>query len=235
MQVLAPGSEVTLHCSGRISVNGVDIAHTGGVSTGRAEREVGEGAGGEGVPAELGAGLETVSLNRSGLMEELDLAGGAGETLNLTGEDSGSVNGSEAGRGRGFGRGAAEHGNASAVDGAYAGALGTEGRAARGLADGAQWRLNGRVRASGGVAGDALLLAPLRLCDGGNYSCHQGGKKVFAVEIIVAGECTHATPTPTSIIRLQYALNYGCSTNVESTGSLFLIKNLVAKKSSQTK
>ncbi|XP_035261967.1 interleukin-6 receptor subunit alpha isoform X1 [Anguilla anguilla] len=204
VQVLAPGTEVTLHCSGRISVNGVDIAQTGGASTGRTEGDVREGPGKEGVHARPDGGVETIRANRSELMEEPDLAGGAGDTVNLTMEERGGVgtglNGSEVG-------GAVQNANASGSDGAYAGAPGTEGREAR-----VQWRVNGRLGTRGEEEGGTLRLAPLRLSHKGNYSCHRGGRKVFSVEIVVAAPLEQPTlscyrRTPTSKIRCDWTAN----------------------------
>ncbi|KAJ8354716.1 hypothetical protein SKAU_G00222830 [Synaphobranchus kaupii] len=218
VQVLAPGTEVTLHCSGRISVNGADIARTGTVSTGKAKRDVRGGTDGGGVragPAEEYGGVETVAANQSGLVEELDLASRAGERINLTREDRGSMNtgpnGSEAGGG-GFVEGAVENANASDLGVAYHGALEEQGRAVRGLRDRVQWRVNGRLRERGGKDGDTLQLGPLRLGDKGNYSCHRGGRKVFSVEIIVAAPLEQPTLScyrkmPTSKIRCDWTAN----------------------------
>ncbi|XP_061104589.1 interleukin-6 receptor subunit alpha [Conger conger] len=198
VQVLAAGTNVTLHCSGQISV---DMARPGGGPRGGAEGEA---------RATLPPGVETVAPNRTGLMEGADSAGGAGETLDPTGEGSVSagLNGSEAG--------SAGHANASGADGGDAGARGeapgTEGRVARGLGDRAQWRVNGRVWTRGGEAGDTLRIAPLLPSDRGNYSCHRGGKKVFSVEIVVAVPLEQPTlscyrKTPTSKIRCDWTSN----------------------------
>ncbi|KAJ8290025.1 hypothetical protein GJAV_G00007870 [Gymnothorax javanicus] len=205
-QVLAPGTEVILHCSGRVSVNGVDIAETDGVPKGRAEGDIRDKAHVEEVHEEPETGMETVTANRSRLMNELGLPGRAGGMGNLTGEDRGSM---DTGLSNKIAGGAMENASASTPDGAYAGTLGTAGRLARGLKEGVQWRVNGRLRTRGREEEDMLLLAPLKLSDRGNYSCLRDGRKVFSIEILVGAPLEQPTlscyrKTPTSKIRCDW-------------------------------
>ncbi|KAJ8366276.1 hypothetical protein AAFF_G00363240 [Aldrovandia affinis] len=178
VRVLAPGSEVTLHCSGQITVDGRVLTREGdGRGTSNNPRRTSR-AGDSARPAEEYGGQQPDVAESEGL----DRASYMGETVNLTSEDTGSMlgrglNGSQAEGGQSFIGGAVEKANTSSFDRVYDEALGAAERVVRGLRERVQWRVDGHRRTRGGDGGDVLQLSPLHLNDSGVYSCHRGGKK----------------------------------------------------------
>ncbi|XP_036395749.1 interleukin-6 receptor subunit alpha [Megalops cyprinoides] len=213
--VLAPGKELTLSCSGRITVNGVDITESSGVPRGREERDNHPSPTGvwrgEEHRGERPDRAESVTVSHAGLADRPDHSSQKGETVNVTSEDGGvtlnrGLNGTQVKAAHSF-EGAAVNGHASGVDGVHDEGVGPAERMQRGLR--VQWKVNGSVRPAEVDGGDTLHLSALRLSDTGVYSCHQGRKQAFSVRITVAKPPERPTltclrKTPTSKIRCDW-------------------------------
>ncbi|KAI1885950.1 hypothetical protein AGOR_G00209030 [Albula goreensis] len=229
-QVLRPGSALTLHCNGWITVDGVDITHNSWVLNGR-EEGAGEGvsdklrrtsrAGDHDKSSVQHRGEQLGDTSQPRLRQELDHTGHVGEAVSPTGEDR-RVNGSQLDKARSDVMGDEEKANASSSSKA----LGAAGRVERGLRDRTQWKVNGHPRTTGGGGdrGDVLHLAALRLSDSGVYSCQQAGREVFSIKIIVAAPPEQPTlscirKTPTSKIRCDWT----ASQHVTPTPQCYLI------------
>uniref|UniRef100_A0A8C9U298 Interleukin 6 receptor n=1 Tax=Scleropages formosus TaxID=113540 RepID=A0A8C9U298_SCLFO len=200
VKVLAPGSKVTLSCSGRVTVDGAEVALT---AHGQAESDEGEHRGarnsvwstskeGYGVSSTVavktreGTSMATVTddLNHSThhLMSVKPTANMEDHTLSSE-------------------EGAETTANTSSVNQKIAETLGTARRMVRGLKQAVQWRRNGRPLRSNEHRRDLLELGPLNLSNSGNYSCYKEERLSFSIKIVVWGEdkpslsCYRKSPT----------------------------------------
>ncbi|XP_029115647.1 interleukin-6 receptor subunit alpha isoform X2 [Scleropages formosus] len=190
VKVLAPGSKVTLSCSGRVTVDGAEVALT---AHGQAESDEGEHRGarnsvwstskeGYGVSSTVavktreGTSMATVTddLNHSThhLMSVKPTANMEDHTLSSE-------------------EGAETTANTSSVNQKIAETLGTARRMVRGLKQAVQWRRNGRPLRSNEHRRDLLELGPLNLSNSGNYSCYKEERLSFSIKIVVWGEDAH--------------------------------------------
>uniref|UniRef100_A0A8C9STJ3 Interleukin 6 receptor n=1 Tax=Scleropages formosus TaxID=113540 RepID=A0A8C9STJ3_SCLFO len=184
VKVLAPGSKVTLSCSGRVTVDGAEVALT---AHGQAESDEGEHRGarnsvwstskeGYGVSSTVavktreGTSMATVTddLNHSThhLMSVKPTANMEDHTLSSE-------------------EGAETTANTSSVNQKIAETLGTARRMVRGLKQAVQWRRNGRPLRSNEHRRDLLELGPLNLSNSGNYSCYKEERLSFSIKIVV--------------------------------------------------
>ncbi|KAL4646681.1 interleukin-6 receptor subunit alpha isoform X2 [Arapaima gigas] len=188
VKVLALGSKVTLSCSGRVIVDGVDVTQT---TSGRAERDEGDHRGlwdmlrstskeGYGFHSTVTAkvhgetNMATVTAGQPGVTNDLNRINHHLQTTAKTDVDLLSVD-----------EGAATTAKISNMNQSYGTTNSTAGRTVRSLSWQVQWKRNNRLLHRKDRRGDLLHLGPLNLSNSGNYSCHLQERLMFSVKIIV--------------------------------------------------